>query len=134
MCCRAQSVGTTDRRTAQNIGGGRGAARGKSHPRRISGPLTGEPPLYLPETPLAGSPRADSLPVVEGVEYQPFSAQVRRVVEALDMLGQPLPDPVKRRIAQAERSTDHAEAVRAIQQALDEHCLIGITINPESRV
>jgi hypothetical protein len=81
-----------------------------------------------------GAIRAEPLPVVEAVEYQPFSAQVRRVVEALDMLGQPLPDAVKGRIAQAERSTDQAAAVKAIQQALDEHCLIGIAINPESRV
>ena len=34
--------------------------------------------------------RAESLPIVASVEFQPLSAQVRRVVEALDMLGQPL--------------------------------------------
>jgi hypothetical protein len=77
---------------------------------------------------------AEALPVVTTVEYQPFSAQVRRVIEALDMLGQPLPGAVKEQIARAERSTDHAAAIRQIQEALDAHCLIGISINPESRV
>ena len=31
---------------------------------------------------------AESLPIVADVEFQPLSAQVRRVVEALEMLGQ----------------------------------------------
>ena len=50
------------------------------------------------------------------------------------MLGQPLPGGVKDRLARARQAPDQAAAVRAIQQVLDEHCLIGITINPESRV
>src|SRR4051794_2812782 len=83
---------------------------------------------------LSGVSRAESLPLIEAVDFQPLSAQVRRVVEALDMLGQPLPEAVKQGIARAERSTDRRAAVKAIQQALDEHCLIGVSINPESRV
>ena len=34
--------------------------------------------------------RADKLPIVESVEFQPLSAQVKRIIEALEMLGQPL--------------------------------------------
>ncbi len=83
---------------------------------------------------LACAARGDALPVVTTVELQPLAAQVERVIEALDMLGQPLPGSVKDRIARARRSTDSAAAVREIQQALDEHCLVGIAINPESRV
>src|SRR3954466_10603842 len=83
---------------------------------------------------LSGVSRAESLPLIEAVDFQPLSAQVRRVVEALDMLGQPLPEAVKQGIARAEQSTDRRAAVKAIQQALDEHCLIGVSINPESRV
>jgi hypothetical protein len=78
--------------------------------------------------------RAESLPVVGTVELQPLAAQVHRVTEALDMLGQPLPDAVKERIARAERRTDEAAAVRELQEALDPHCLAGVTINAESRV
>jgi hypothetical protein len=77
---------------------------------------------------------AESLPVVTSVEFQPLVAQVNRLIEALDMLGQPLPDAVKERITQAEQQPDQAVAVREIQEALDAHCLIGVTINPESRV
>ena len=33
---------------------------------------------------------AEKLPIVEDVEFQPLPAQVKRVVEALEMLGQPL--------------------------------------------
>jgi hypothetical protein len=83
---------------------------------------------------MAAPSRADALPRVDDVEFQPLSAQVRRVVEALEMLGQPLPEPAKARIDRAIGSTDQAGAVRALQDALDEQCLIGITINPESRV
>ena len=34
--------------------------------------------------------RAENLPIVVDVEFQPLSAQVKRVIEALEMLGQPL--------------------------------------------
>ena len=74
------------------------------------------------------------MPRVDAVEFQPLAAQVRRVVEALDMLGQPLPEPVKARLDRAIASTDGAAAVRAIQEVLDAHCLVGVHINPESRV
>jgi hypothetical protein len=83
---------------------------------------------------LVSSARSETLPLVAPVELQPLAAQVDRVVEALDMLGQPLPRGVKDRLARARQAPDQAEAVRAIQQVLDEHCLIGIAINPESRV
>ena len=78
--------------------------------------------------------RAEGLPLVERVELQPLSAQVRQVVEGLEMLGQPLPGPAKGRLDRALAMSDQAAAVRAIQEALDEYCLIGVTINPESRV
>jgi hypothetical protein len=87
---------------------------------------------------LAASPtpvRADTLPVVDGIEYQPLSAQVRRVAEAMDWLGHPLPAAVKARLDRAmELPEGESAAVRAIQEALDPLCLIGVEINPESRV
>jgi hypothetical protein len=71
---------------------------------------------------------------VADVEFQPLSAQVRRVVEALDMLGQPLPADDRKRIDKAIESAEPKSAVRVLQEVLDRHCLIGIDINPESRV
>ena len=37
-----------------------------------------------------GAARAEDLPVVDDVDLQPLAAEVLRVVEALDILGQPL--------------------------------------------
>jgi hypothetical protein len=78
--------------------------------------------------------RAENLPVVVDVEFQPLSAQVKRVVEALEMLGQPLAPAQRSRLDQALDSAGGPSAIRAIQNVLDELCLIGIDINPESRV
>jgi hypothetical protein len=78
--------------------------------------------------------RADDLPIVTDVEFQPFSAQAKRVVETLELLGQPLTTAEKSRLDQAIDSTGGAAAIRAIQQVLDPRCLAGIEINAESRV
>jgi hypothetical protein len=43
--------------------------------------------LVLVASPVVG---AEELPIVRGVEAQPLKAQVRRVVETLDYLGEPL--------------------------------------------
>jgi hypothetical protein len=78
--------------------------------------------------------RAGDLPIVEGVEFQPLVAQTRRVVEALDLLGEPLADAVKARLDAASRAGDPQAGARAIQEALDPFCLVGVGINPEGRV
>ena len=78
--------------------------------------------------------RGEELPVVHGVEFQPLSAQVKRVVEALTMLGEPLASEEAARLERALNTTGPESAVRTIQEVLDRHCLIGIEINPESRV
>jgi len=77
---------------------------------------------------------ADSLPLVPDVEFQPLSAQVKRVTEALEVLGRPLPREDRARIDQAIDGANPAAAVRVFQQVLDPYCLIGVNINPESRV
>ena len=69
---------------------------------------------------------AATLPLVEKVEIQPLEASVRRIIEALKIAGEPLPES---EISELEttRSTNR------IQEILDKHCLVGIEINPESR-
>jgi hypothetical protein len=76
----------------------------------------------------------EELPLVKDVEFQPLSAQVRRIVEALDLLGQPISRDDKTTLRQAIDSTGQDPAIRSIQTILDKYCLIGIEINPESRV
>ncbi len=70
---------------------------------------------------------AATLPIVEKVENQPLEASVRRIVEALKIAGEPLPESEIAELA-TTRST------KRIQEILDKHCLVGIEINPESRV
>ena len=81
-----------------------------------------------------GSPRADELPLVTDVEFQPLVAQVRRVAQALDLLGRPLSAEEKDRIDQAVSAGDEREGLKVIQQVLGAACLVGVEINPESRV
>jgi hypothetical protein len=69
---------------------------------------------------------AQTLPIVQ-VEHQPFAAQVDRILEALEMLGAPLPHS---ETAELRRS----KSVEPMQQILDRHVLVAIEINPESRV
>ncbi len=78
--------------------------------------------------------RADELPLVGGVELQPLATQARRVAESLEFLGAPLPTEVREKLATAAKMANEAEGVRAIQEILDPYCLVGIAINPESRV
>ncbi|WP_165245793.1 CehA/McbA family metallohydrolase [Paludisphaera soli] len=77
---------------------------------------------------------ADALPIVADVEFQPLAAQARRVVQALDMLGQPLSPEEKAGIDAAVGAGEDGPGVKAIQEVLDAHCLVGVGINPESRV
>ena len=77
---------------------------------------------------------AENLPVVLDVEFQPLAAQVKRVIDALEMLGQPLDRDEKARLDRRARFHRRRAGDHAIQNVLDAHCLIGIEINAESRV
>src|SRR5438874_1761757 len=75
-----------------------------------------------------------ALPIVENVAAQPLAAQVARVEQALGHLGSPLPARTHLALAKALHEADGSRQVRAIQAALDPYCLLGVHINPESRV
>jgi hypothetical protein len=77
---------------------------------------------------------AEPLPIIEGVEAQPVKAQVRRLEQALEFLGEPLTAAQKSALDKALQETDASKAVTAIQQALDALVLAAVNINPESRV
>jgi hypothetical protein len=68
------------------------------------------------------------------VPLQPFAQQVRRLEDALNYLGQPLPGPVHEKINAALAMSDEAQAVAAIEKLLDPFVLAVVNINPESRV
>jgi hypothetical protein len=104
--------------------------------RHFESPLPGFVFLLgaLVQTAGIGSARAEDLPVVIDVDLQPLAAQILRVVEALEILGQPLAPADKSKIDKAIDSADPKAGVQMLQEIVDRHCLIGIDINPESRV
>ncbi|MFM8469948.1 MAG: CehA/McbA family metallohydrolase [Limisphaerales bacterium] len=77
---------------------------------------------------------AAALPIVSEVEFQPFVAQVRRLIEATDYLGTPFSAADKAALNTAMESADHKAAVAKLQEILDRYALFGVHINPEMRV
>jgi hypothetical protein len=77
---------------------------------------------------------AAELPLVTEVEHQPLVAATERLLEALEFVGAPLPAEDAKTLKAALKETDAKAANRAIQKVLDQHCVVGVTINPESRV
>ncbi|PYJ58720.1 MAG: hypothetical protein DME24_15155 [Verrucomicrobia bacterium] len=64
------------------------------------------------------------------VEGQPLSANVTRVLQALQFLGTPLSSDTSKEIEAAAQAGD----ADRLQDLLDPHVLLAVTINPESRV
>jgi hypothetical protein len=62
------------------------------------------------------------------VEGQPLAANVERLQQALDFLGAPLPAETQAALKEADRDS------KKIQEILDRHALLVMSINPESRV
>jgi hypothetical protein len=78
--------------------------------------------------------QSGELPLVKNVELQPLAAQVRRLVEAGELLGSPFSPEDRRALAAAMDQTDEPAGLEALQRVLDRYCLAGVEINPESRV
>ena len=74
--------------------------------------------------------RADELPVVSDVEGQPLGQNAARLLQALDLLGSPLPKEATDKLQAAADARD----VKKIQELLDSHVMVMVGINPESRV
>ena len=69
-----------------------------------------------------------------GPDAQPVLAQVRRLVEAMEYLGEPLSATELAALRAIEESSDSASAVNRVEQVLAPRVLAEIRINPESRV
>jgi hypothetical protein len=78
--------------------------------------------------------RARVEPMREAPELQPLAAQARRVVEAMELLGEPFTDADKQAIERASEDSDERRALTTIQQILDRRVLVNVQISPESRV
>ncbi len=91
--------------------------------------------LFILAFALLPSAGAEELPLVSKVEFQPFAAQIERILQALDLIGEPLPASdtgAVRKILDA--GSGGPDQIAALQRILDKHALAGVNINPESRV
>jgi hypothetical protein len=77
---------------------------------------------------------ASPLPLVDRLDLQPLAGQVRRIIEATDHLGTPLSEDDRRKLESAMQDSNETRAIESIQRIIDPYCLVGIQINPESRV
>ena len=73
------------------------------------------------------------LPAAEPA-LQPFAQHIRRLEDALQYLGQPLPAEVHTRINEAMALPEEHRAVAELQKILDAYVLAIVNINAESRV
>jgi hypothetical protein len=65
---------------------------------------------------------------------QPFAQMVRRLEDALNYVGQPLPLEVHKKINDVVAMKDERQAVAELPKLLDPYVLAEVHINPESRV
>jgi hypothetical protein len=73
---------------------------------------------------------AEPPPIITGIERQPLTAQVRRLLSATEYLGSPLPATDRAAIDAAINETDAVVAVRKLQQVLDKHVLYVVQVRP----
>jgi hypothetical protein len=90
-------------------------------------------PLLSTSVMMAALAHAD-VPLVTVPDWQPFAAQVRRVVEALDTVGAPLPSSEKAGLEAALKEPSPGAASRKVQEILDAHVLQFVHVTPEMRV
>ncbi len=80
---------------------------------------------------------ADTLPVVEEVSWPQFRKQTEALLRALEEPGSPVSaqdrQALRKLLAQAGPKDPDAAAAQ-VQKILDAHCLVGVNVNPESRV
>ena len=80
--------------------------------------------------------RAQSLAVVDEVPWPHLRDHCRELLAGLEAAKAPLPAETVRALRGLldKEPADPDAAVAAVQKLLDPHCLIGVSINPESRV
>jgi hypothetical protein len=79
-------------------------------------------------------PVHEHAPTEPAIALQPLAQHVRALGAALAYMGQPLPAEDLKQIDDAIALPDERTAVARLQEILDRHALVVVTINPESRV
>ncbi|MCS6850105.1 MAG: hypothetical protein NZ700_02920 [Gemmataceae bacterium] len=75
-----------------------------------------------------------ALPLADEVDEAALREQCRRLHEALANLGDPFPGETGRQLQALLQCPADPQATIKFQRLLDSHCLVGVHINPESRV
>jgi hypothetical protein len=76
-----------------------------------------------------------ALPLAEQAEFAPLKANAEKALKTLRDLGSPLPAETERKLNILMKQNPAADnAADQMQKLLDPYCLVGVTINPESRV
>ncbi len=86
---------------------------------------------------LAGSLRAQSdLPLVEDADGKALRLHVKNLLSGLEKQGAALPAETRAQLRPLldKEPSDPTATATALQKVLDAHCLLGVSINPESRV
>jgi len=84
---------------------------------------------------LAAPAPAQSLPPAAEVDWPRLAEHGGRLLDALDKLQAPLPQETTRSLRELlKKGGKDPSAATEVQKLLDAHCLIGVSINPESRV
>lgn len=73
-------------------------------------------------------------PMVATVEQQPLVAATERIIQSLEFVGSPLSHEDRSALEAAFKLPKAADCTAAIQKILDQQCVAGVSINPESRV
>jgi hypothetical protein len=99
--------------------------------RKMLPPAAAGLALGLASALVVGGPAvaADKLEAVD-VEGQPLGENARRLLDALTFLGTPLPAETGEAVKAAARARD----AKKLQELLDPHVLVQVSINPEARV
>lgn len=81
-------------------------------------------------------PAQSDLPLVDDVDGQVLRLHVQKVMRGLDKQNAPLPEETLARLRPLvdKEPSDPGATATALQKVLDAHCLLGVSINPESRV
>src|SRR5882762_1250107 len=77
---------------------------------------------------------AGDLPIITNVDWQPFAAQIERLIEATDYLGSPFSSEDKAAVRKLIAAGNTKDSSSKLQGILDRRCLFGVQINPEMRV
>ena len=72
--------------------------------------------------------------LLAAVEVQPLAAQVKRLADAMEYLGEPFSATERERLDAAANLSDQTRAIEEIQRVFDARCLFSVRINPESRI